>query len=66
MKHKLAERSTQVGLIAIGLGAGLLLAAFFAPTDRFANIKDAVEWLALLIGGGVAGVLYPERKDPPA
>lgn len=63
IKARLCERTTAVGVIAILFGVALVTVAWLAPVERFDNIKTALDNLQMiLIGGGIAAMLYPEKK----
>lgn len=63
LKARMGERTTHVGLLAIGLAAALMTAAFTAPPERFGNVKEAATWIAeMLFVGGIGGFLWKERK----
>lgn len=61
LRNRLSERSTHVGLVAIGLAAVVLTAAITAP-DRFEQVKEAATWIAeMLFVGGIGGVLWKDK-----
>lgn len=63
IKARLGERSTVAGIVAVLFGVTLVTVAWLAPVERYDNIKNALEYLqAALIGGGVAAMLFPEKK----
>ena len=64
IRARLGERSTKMGLAAVLLAGALLGAAFFAPPETYANVSDAVKWLAgALFVGGMGGVFWPEKAE---
>ncbi len=62
IRARLGERSTKMPLGALVPAVARLGAAFFAPPEVYANVSDAVKWLAgALFVGGMGGVLMPEK-----
>lgn len=64
LKARLAERSTQMGLIAIALAVALLVVPVTFDGETSAQLSDNIKWLiGALFAAGLGGVLFPERKQ---
>lgn len=62
LKARLQEKTTWAGIVAIALGASLLVIPVIMPADAAALASQNVQWLiTALFVGGLGGVVWHRK-----